>query len=341
MWVAAAAIVVTVAALAGIDAADHSGSSPSAAPATTVVGAAPGVTHGSPAGDEASGAPSKSAVSAGSASGAGSTVKAISRASSSEAGPPPSARTEQGAATGLGSSSTPTSPDQVPSLPSKVIETGSMSLQVGHGQVQSVVGRLTDLAGAEGGFVSSSSTNAGSPPSGDVAIRVPVARFANLLDAVRQLGTVESVNTSGQDVTSQYVDLQARIQSLQDSRSQFETILTKAYTIGDILSVENQIADLQTQIEQLQGQLQVLDDQTSYSTLTVQVAEAPKPAVVVPPVKSPSGVSKAWAHARHSFTHGIEAVIGASGGIAVFLIFAALSALVGRVGWLRWRRYLV
>jgi hypothetical protein len=208
------------------------------------------------------------------------------------------------------------------------------------------MGHLTDLAAAEGGFVADSSTNAAAPSSGTgasgtITIRVPVARFSNLLDGVRASGTVLSVTTSGQDVTSQYVDLQARIQSLEDSRSQFEIILGRAYSIGDILSVEDQISDLQTQIEQLQGQLQVLDDQTSYSTLTVQVTEATKPAVFVPPPKAPSGLSKAWARARHSFSRGIEGAIAASGGIAVFLIFAAVVGVAGRITWLRLRRYLV
>jgi TolA-binding protein len=138
------------------------------------------------------------------------------------------------------------------------------------------------------------------------------------------------------------VDLQARIQSLEDARSQFQQILTQTTSIGDILAVEQQISDLQTQIEQLQGQLQVMANQATYSTLTVHVAEAAKKAVAPPPPpRPPSGMAKAWAHARHSFAHGVEAVVGALGGIAVFLAFAAAFLLAGRLGWIFLRRRLV
>ena len=175
----------------------------------------------------------------------------------------------------------------------------------------------------------------GAPASGDITLRVPVQSFNSLLADVEHLGRATSVSTSGQDVTGQYVDLQARIQSLQDARSQFQQILTKAQSIGDILAVEQQISTLQTQIEQLQGQLKVLDDQSSYSTLTTHIVEA------VPARGSPrpaSGVSQAWAHARHSFTHGLESIVAFSGGLVLFLLVVGLLALAARIVWTIFRR---
>jgi uncharacterized protein DUF4349 len=236
------------------------------------------------------------------------------------------------------------SPDEVPTLPSKVIKTGAVSLQVGQGKLGDTLERLTSLATSFGGFVASSSSStvdADSPPSGDITLRVPVASFESLLIQVQILGKPTSVTTSGQDVTSQYVDLQARIQSLADTRSQFQLILTKAESIGDILAVEQQINDIQTQIEQLQGQLEVMTDQTSYSTLSVQVAEQARKTAAASPRRGPSGVSKAWNHAEHSFTRGVEAVIAASGGIAVFALFLGILVGLTRFAWILLRRRLV
>jgi hypothetical protein len=259
--------------------------------------------------------------------------------------------TQSALGSGAGSSSSGTAggsqtqlPNEVPALPSRVVDTGTLDLLVPQGHLTDVIGQLGDLALGEGGFVASSDTNiatSGQAPSGDITLRVPVARFQSLVTAVQRDGTATSVSTSGQDVRSQYVDLQARIQSLDDARTQYEQILSRAQTIGDLLSVEQQISGLQTQIEQLQGQLNVMDDQTTYSTLTVHVTEQSKKTLGVKPPAPPSGISKAWAHARRSFAHGVEAVIGALGGIAVFLLFAGLAAAAARAGWVLVRRRFV
>ena len=235
-----------------------------------------------------------------------------------------------------GASGSAGSPDEVPALPSKVVKTGSVSLQVDSGHLSETVTALTSDAVGLGGFVASSSetTGASSTPSGATTLRVPVAGFETLVGEVQRLGTATAVTITGNDVTAQYVDLQARIQALEDTRSQFEQILAKAQTIGDILSVEQQIGSLQGQIEQLQGQQQVLDDQATYSTLSVTVTE--KAESGAPTATHTSGVSRSWAHARNSFAHGIEAVIAASGGLAVFLVFLVFAAIVCRLAWLAW-----
>lgn len=259
--------------------------------------------------------------------------------SSSAAATPPGAGAAAGAL-----------PDVVPQMPTRVVKTGTIALQVPIGHAGDTLNRISDEAATLQGFVSTSSIqNPGGagpgmpapPASGAVTVRVPVGSFEAMVSFVRTLGTPTSVTTSGQDVTNSYVDLQARIASLQAARTQFEQIMARATSIGDILSVESQINDLQTQVEQLQGQLNVLTDQTSYSTLTVNVSEQPKPGVVVRPPRPASGLSQAWDHARNSFVHGVEAVIGASGGVAVFLLFAGLAFLAGRYGWRAVRRRLV
>jgi hypothetical protein len=237
-----------------------------------------------------------------------------------------------------------TSPNEVPALPTKVIKTASVSLQVAVKGLSAAMTRLGNIAGGQGGFIQSSGTTSaatGQPANGTATIRVPVANFSAALNQVEALGIATSVTTSGQDVTAQYVDLQARLQSAEDARTRFQQILTQASSIPDILSVEQQISDLETQIEQLQGQLNVMDDQTSFSTITVTVSEAsPKPTPAVAP-SPPNGISKAWSHARHSFAHGLESVVAASGGFAVFIIFLLVAIGLARLAWVQGRRRLL
>jgi len=227
----------------------------------------------------------------------------------------------------------------VPGVSTQVVKTGSVDLEVKAGTIGGTIDQLDSLAAGLGGFVASSQTSEGGPsPTGDLTLRVPAARFEQLLTEVRSMGRPISVTTSGQDVTAQYVDLLARIDALEATRQQFLQILAKAEQIGDILSVEEQISDLQVQIEQLQGQQRVLDDQTTYSTLSVHLSEQDGTPV---PAAAPGGLSAAWAHARHSFTTGLESVVSWAGGFGVFLVCLAVIGLVGRLGWSAVRRRLV
>jgi uncharacterized protein DUF4349 len=225
----------------------------------------------------------------------------------------------------------------------RVVKTGQLDLQVGKGQVSNTLSRLADLAALEHGYIADSHTlEAGPAPSGQVTMRVPVQRFE---DAVHQARTISGtkvlgLQTSGEDVTSKYVDLQARIRALQATRSTFLTILAKATTIGETLSVQQRITDVQTQIEQLQGQLRVLGDASSLSTLTVTVDQK-QIAVATKRPHDDNGFVKAVKLSVSRFVHGIEAIVGVIGPIALVLLVVVLGWLAARFGYRATRRHLV
>ena len=231
----------------------------------------------------------------------------------------------------------PSQPNVVPpaTAGAKVVKTGSADLTVPRHQLQPALGRLTSLAAAESGFVAATSTSdAGASPSGAITLRVPSASFEDALNQVRHMGTVGSVSTSGQDVTAQSVDLQARVTALQDAESRYLSILARATTIGDILAVQQQIDSIQTQLDQLQGQQRVMDDQTTYATLTVNVAEG-TPGTPPPPGPA-AGWSRAWHDAVHGFADAAQAIVAASG---VLLFVALCVAALAALGWGVRRRY--
>ena len=233
--------------------------------------------------------------------------------------------------------------DPVPVTTSRVEKTGELDLQVKKGQVSATLSRLSDIARLDHGYVSDSNTQeSGSAPSGEVTLRVPVDHFEQAVHDARTItGTkVLSLRTSGVDVTSKYVDLQARITSLKATRSTFLTILSKATTIGEILSVQQRVDDVQTQIEQLQGQLRVLASTTSMSTLTVTVDQ--KVAFVAP--RKPhhdNGFVKAVKLSVSRFVRGVEAIVGILGPIVLVLLIVVLGWLAARFGYRATRRHLV
>ena len=255
----------------------------------------------------------------------------------------------KGAVAGPSGSSggTNTQNQQVPALPqgavgqsAKIEQTGTLDLAVKKGALTRVMTGLTNLAGSVGGFVASSQsqngTNGGSA-YGTITMEVPVNDFATVLKAAERYGRSSNLSTNATDVTGQYVDLQARLTALEDSRQQYLTILAKATTIGDILSVQEQLDSIQQQIEQLQGQLQSLTSQTSYSKVTVTLNEGTPPP---PPGPLPeSGLVRAWHDSVGGFVAGVEGVVRLAGPFLFALLCLAVAAVGGRLLWRRYQRH--
>lgn len=251
------------------------------------------------------------------------------------AGAAPSATSSTGSSGSHGAAA-PNLASGVVGQPARVQESGSADLSVGRNDVQRAVAQLTQSAGSLGGFVADTEVQTGQgrgslPASADVTLQVPEQTFTTLVSDVRGIGRVQSLDTQATDVTSQYVDLQARIDALTSSREQYMTIMSKATTIGDVLAVQSQLDSLQTQIEQLQGQLQVLDNETTYATLAVTVSQtgtAPAPA----PKPEPA-VAHAWHEAVHGFLAGVSWLVSISGPLLFLLLLALAVVLCGRLVW--------
>jgi hypothetical protein len=226
----------------------------------------------------------------------------------------------------------------------KVETTGSVDLTIGNGLLSEVVNKLTGLTTGQGGFVAKSQLQEGSAATGissygSLVLQVPQPSFSSLLSGVEEVGKVTSVSSTSTDVTGQYVDLQARISALEASRQQYLTIMSKAESIGDILSVQSQLDTIQSEIEQLQGQLDLLNSETTYATLTVSLSPAGQPPP--PPPHPASGISSAWHDSIGGFTGGVEWLVRIAGPTLFALILLAALGLAVRWGWRAWRRRLL
>lgn len=211
----------------------------------------------------------------------------------------------------------------------KVIETAQLSLQTKKGGFDDAFQRANEVATRYHGYVETSSTAGVNSKSGDLTIRVPSQSFQAAIRDLRGLGRVTAQSITGQDVTSQYVDLQSRLRNWQAQEAVLLKLMSRATTIGDTLRVQNELSQVQLRIEELKGQLRVLDNQTSFATIQVSMREAGH---VAPPVQAKaSGLVQAWRDARSGFIGVLSAVVVGLG----YLIPIAL--LLGLV-WLGIRR---
>lgn len=159
---------------------------------------------------------------------------------------------------------------------SKIVRDGTIALSVPDGSFSAKQARVVAIAHANGGFVLSSQTEGST--TGTLTIRVPAAIFDDAIGQVGALGTVESSSVTGKDVTNEFVDYRAHLQNLAGRRTVLRALLARTTTIGESLTVMNELEDVQLQIDHIEGQLRFLNDQVAQSTLTVDLREQSAPA---------------------------------------------------------------
>jgi hypothetical protein len=180
-------------------------------------------------------------------------------------------------------------PEQAVSLESgfdrKIIRNADLTIEVN--STTEAQQKVTTIAESNGGFVVTS--EAKQKENSDTAkrtldikliIRVPSTQFNSALQQIESLATnMPQRNVSGQDVTEEFIDLEARIKTQKALELQFLEIMKKANKVEDALEVQRQIADVRTEIEKLEGRKNFLANRSSLSTITVNI-QTPTPIVV-------------------------------------------------------------
>jgi uncharacterized protein DUF4349 len=113
----------------------------------------------------------------------------------------------------------------------------------------------------------------------NIVVRVPARQFEAAIAEIRDVGgRVLYEKKSGQDVTEEYIDLEARIRTKKALEAQFLEIMKQARKISDALEVQTQLADVRTEIESLEGRRRFLENQSALSTINITL-HTPTPVV--------------------------------------------------------------
>ncbi|HPW60676.1 MAG TPA: DUF4349 domain-containing protein [Cyclobacteriaceae bacterium] len=105
-------------------------------------------------------------------------------------------------------------------------------------------------------------------------IRVPADQFDNLIYRLEPLADkIENKSINTQDVTEEFIDVEARLTTKKELEARFREILKQAKTVEEIVSIESQIANVRAEIESMEGRLKYLQNQVSFSTLNVSYYE--------------------------------------------------------------------
>lgn len=212
---------------------------------------------------------------------------------------------------------------------SKIIRDGQIAVTIDGGTFKAKAGSVAHIAAVNGGSILSSSTDGGD--SGSFTIRIPAANFDKAMVQLSQLGTVDSSATQGQDVTAQYVDLKAHMKIYLSRRRVLFGLMDKATTIGQSLTLQNQLDQVQLKIDQIAGQINYINKQVAESTIKVDLHE-PGAAVAQSPdaVDNPS-LGHAWDRAVQGLLNVIAATLIGLGYLIPLLIIAGIVFLIVRL----------
>lgn len=211
-----------------------------------------------------------------------------------------------------------------------VVRTGEVAVTSHH--LTQVRAHVDDLLAKVGGTIDREDTTDdryGKVEHSTLRLRVPVASFDTVRTALGRLGKREYASETAKDVTTQLIDASERIRTLQTSLDRLHRFQRSAQDVGDLLRYEDQITSRTSELQSLKGQRDYLADQTSMSTITLQLSTPERyvePRGALDDAGFVTGVRAGW-HALMAFVVVAVTVLGA------VLPFLVMIVLVGGPLW--------
>lgn len=201
----------------------------------------------------------------------------------------------------------------------KIIRNANLTIEVASpGDSQR---RIVSIAEAHQGFVVTSeatqrTTEDKTKPeiTVNLVVRVPAAQFNQAMEEIRAVGArVTQEKITGQDVTEEFIDLEARMKNQKALEAQFLEIMKRASKVEEALNVQQELAEVRTEIEKLEGRRRFLENQASLSTINVTLQ---------PPTQIVNAAGF-WYSIRSAFSDGVDMAAA----IILFLIRAIIALL--------------
>jgi len=200
-----------------------------------------------------------------------------------------------------------------------VIKIGTINMVVT--EVESSVKSIVKYTESKGGWVVSSTiTEKEKVPLGAITVRVPAEIFDEALVYFRGLAEkVTYERTQGQDVTEEYVDLQAQLRNLEATETQLLKIMERSGKISEVLEVQRELTNVRERIERIKGRMQYLEQSAKMATITVNLSLSEE-LLPIPPTEK-------W-HPKYVLIRAWRSVLGALRNISYLLIWIIIYGLI-------------
>ncbi|HEY84162.1 MAG TPA: DUF4349 domain-containing protein [Chloroflexi bacterium] len=211
--------------------------------------------------------------------------------------------------------------------PRLIVYTGNIDLVVK--DTRQTIETITKMAKEAGGYVAGANMYTyNGAPQGSMTIKIPAESYQEVLQQLRALAIrVEGETSSTQDVTEEFVDLEARKANLEVTEQALQELLTTRQKTGrteDILEVHRELTNIRGQIEQIQGRLNYLARSAAMSTIEIALTpdELAQPLAVAG--WEPSGTAR----------EALRSLISAFQGFVDFWIWIIIFVLPVAFAWL-------
>jgi hypothetical protein len=216
----------------------------------------------------------------------------------------------------------PKSAADQPTVTRAIIKTGSLSVESPdvNAKRQEAITIVASLRGQVASEDTGSDSD-GKITRADLVLKVPTASYETAIQRLSALGKRTAIHQESSDVTEAVVDVESRISSQRASLQRMRTLLTKANTIGEIVSVETELTRREADLEALLAKQKALSLQTELATLSLVLAEPGKAPVEEKKDRGfLAGLKGGW----DAFTATFFALATALGAVLPFLIAFAL-----------------
>ena len=157
----------------------------------------------------------------------------------------------------------------------KLIRNVSMSIRLASDtELQNAVGQLTSITNQFGGFIVNNDMSFDrNYAGGSLTIQIPKDDVDRFLEAVRGTGyRITSINDSSRDVTSQYVDTEARIKVQQQKIENYQKYLESAENVTDTLEISDRLNEAIADLESYKSTMNALNQQIDYTEVRVSIS---------------------------------------------------------------------
>ncbi len=202
----------------------------------------------------------------------------------------------------------------------KIIQRASLRIEVK--DFQSSSDAVIDIVERSNGFISDSHsyvTDTGRK-RGSITIRIPADRFIAVINEIACVGDVKSKDTSGKDVTEEYIDLTARLNNSERQEQRLLEILDMANNTKEVLEVEREIWRVRSEIERLTGRIKYLENRVELATVSVSLNE-------------PEPITHSWG-IRDAIRSAFGGFVSVVRGLIILVGYALPILILVGVGWL-------
>jgi len=170
-----------------------------------------------------------------------------------------------------------TKASSLPKTSRKVIRNAELAIEVASPAAAEVtVSRLVERLG---GYIASSEREVvadegqRSEARVSLSLRVPAERLEEALREIKRLAVgAETEKIGSEDVTDEYIDVNARITNQRHLEQQLVSILAQANNVDGALKVHHELTDVRTEIDRLEGRKRFLESETSLAKIALSLA---------------------------------------------------------------------